>query len=505
MRTIKALKNIVTSIIQQIVTFVCGLIVPRLILGTYGSDVNGLINSITQFLSYISLLESGFGSVIKSILYKPIAKKNKEEIQNILKSSEHFFRVIALIFIIYIILLCFLYPVFVNTQFDTIFTVSLIVIIAISTFAEYFFGMTYKLYLQAEQKGYITSSIQIVTIIINTILVLILINCGATIQIVKLGSALIFIFRPILQNIYVKRKYNINLKNAKKDYKIKQKWDGFAQHLAGVIHGNTDVAILTIFSTMKEVSVYTIYNLIVMGLRNIITILSSAIDSAFGDMMAKGEKENLNNKFSTYEFIYYTIITIIYSCALVLIVPFVQVYTKGITDTNYVRYIFAYIFVLAYFIHAIKTPYNTLAYTAGKFKETQKGAWIEAFSNLIISLLLVNFLGIVGVAIGTLISVLIRGIEFLIFTSKNILDRKNSKTFIRAIISILELLLVTFIGNIIINFKEISYINWIVEGIKVFIMSVIIIIPINLIYYKNERSELKKMLKRLIMRKGEKI
>src|SRR5699024_1696666 len=143
---------------------------------------------------------------------------------------------------------------------------------------------------------------------------------------------------------------------------IEQKWDGLAQHIAGVVHGNTDVTILTIFSTMKEVSVYTVYNLVVTGIRNLVTILSNSIDAAFGDMIARKEKDNLNKKFRMYELVYYTAITIIYSCTIVLIVPFVQVYTKGITDVNYTRNIFAYIFVFAYFIHAIKTPYNTLAY-----------------------------------------------------------------------------------------------------------------------------------------------
>lgn len=495
MRTIKALKNMITSVIQQIVAFVCGLIVPRLILGSFGSDVNGLINSITQFLAYITLLESGFGPVVKSILYKPIAKKDKQQIENILKASEHFFRIIACIFIIYIVGLCFLYPVFVNNQFDTMFTVSLILIIAISTFAEYFFGMTYKLYLQAEQKAYVTSTTQIVTTIINTILVLVLIKFGASIQIVKLFSAVVFVFRPIIQNIYVKRKYKINLKDAQKDYKIEQKWDGFAQHLAGVIHGNTDVAILTIFSNMKEVSVYTIYNLVVTGIRNIITILSNAIDSAFGDMMAKGEKENFNKKFSMYEFIYYTIVTIVYSCAIVLIVPFVEVYTKGVNDVNYTRYIFAYIFVFAYFIHAIKTPYNTLSYTAGKFKETRIGAWVEATTNLIISLALVKWLGIIGVAIGTLISVTIRGIEFLIFTSKKILDRKVKKTFIRSAISVIELLIISILGNLVMNFTEISYMEWIVQAIKVFAIAIIVTLPINLLYYHEEREGLLSLIK----------
>ena len=159
--------------------------------------------------------------------------------------------------------------------------------------------------------------------------------------------------------------------------------------------------------------------------------------------------------------------------------------------------------MFGYFIHAIKTPYNTLAYTAGKFKETQRGAWIEAFSNLIISLILVQFWGIIGVAVGTLVSVTIRGIEFLIFSSKNILDRNVRKTFTRSIISIVELIVISIVGEMILNFTDVSYIRWIIEGIKIFIISIIIIFPVNLLYYKEERKEIVGVIKSLL-RKGAK-
>ena len=136
MRSKKAIYNIVSSLLLQIIIVLYGFIVPRIIIGSFGSDVNGLISSITQFLAYITLLESGFGPVVKSALYKPIASKDNDTIANILKTTEKFFRKIAYIFIIYIIILCFLYPLLVTKNFNWLFTISLILIIGISTFAE---------------------------------------------------------------------------------------------------------------------------------------------------------------------------------------------------------------------------------------------------------------------------------------------------------------------------------------------------------------------------------
>ena len=116
MRGKKAILNVLSSLVLQIVVLLSGFIVRKIIIQVYGSDINGLISSITQFLGYITLLESGVGPVIKSALYKPIANKNNEEISNILFSSEKFFKKIAKIFIVYLLGLAFIYPVIVANQ-----------------------------------------------------------------------------------------------------------------------------------------------------------------------------------------------------------------------------------------------------------------------------------------------------------------------------------------------------------------------------------------------------
>lgn len=92
MRGKKLIKNIILSLGVQLVTAICGFIIPKLIIEQYGSAVNGLVSSITQFLAYITFLEAGIGPVIKAALYKPIAKKDKNTIQDILKTSESFLK-----------------------------------------------------------------------------------------------------------------------------------------------------------------------------------------------------------------------------------------------------------------------------------------------------------------------------------------------------------------------------------------------------------------------------
>ena len=332
-----------------------------------------------------------------------------------------------------------------------------------------------------------------------------LIYLGANIHAVKLISATIFIIRPILQNLYVKKKYNINLKDVDKNYKIQQKWDGLAQHVAAVIHNNTPVVLLTIFSTTKEISVYSVYLLVINGIRNLVQSVTKGVDATFGDMIAKKEEKTLNNTFRIYETIYFTMISIVFTCTMLLILPFVDVYTKQVTDTNYFRPVFAYLLVISEFFWAIRQPYNDLVKVAGHFKETMIGAWIECGINIVLSIILVFKFGIVGVTIGTLVAMVVRTIEFMYHANKYILQRKQIISLTRVAVIAIQVLLIVGISRLLPMFKITSYFYWIIYGVIVFFITTIIIVPINFIFYKNDIKKMWIIIKNAFFRRGEKI
>lgn len=492
MRKKKVIRNVMFSVLQQLIAIICGFIVPKLIIKTYGSDVNGLVSSITQFLAYITLLEAGIGPVVRAQLYKPIAKKNTQEIENILFSAEKYFRTIAAIFIGYIILLLVFYPIIVNKDFSRIFSSSLIIIISISSFAEYYFGMAYRIFLHADQKSYIISIIQSVTTILNTIIIIVLALSNTSILILKLLSSIIFVLRPLLQYIYVKKKYSFNYKSVDKNYKLKNKWDGLAQHVAAIVYSNTDVAVLTIFTSVIEVSIYSVYHLVTSSLQKIIQSISDGIDASFGNLLAKDETEKLRISFEKYEVLYYTLIALVYISTFSLVIPFVKAYTNGIKDANYVIPIFGLIIMMSSFVYSIKIPYHTIVKTAGHFKQTQKGAWIEAIVNLVLSIILVFKFGLIGVAIGTLVATAIRTIELLIYSLKNIIGVSPLKSVYKIIICIIEVAIFSTLFNIILEpivFNNLT--KFIIVAIIVFTITLITIGIINiLIIYRSSYKEI---------------
>ena len=293
MRTKKAVINTMTSIMAEVVSIICGLILPRLILGAFGSSYNGITSSITQFLSCIVLLRAGVGSVTRAALYNPLSKKDKSEISGIVNATAIFMKKVALIYVGALIVFACVYPFLVRNSFSWIFSATLVLIIGSSTFVDNYFGIAYQMLLQADQKNYVNTIPQIVTTILNTIVAAVLIHCGAGIHLVKLGSAIVYFIRPLFLSYYVKKKYEIDADIKPNNSAISQRWDAFAQQAAAFVNNNTDVIVLTMFSDIKEVSVYTVYYMVANGLYKVEQTFTDGIEAAFGNKLAKKENRVL--------------------------------------------------------------------------------------------------------------------------------------------------------------------------------------------------------------------
>ena len=488
-RSKKLALNTTISLINQLVIVICGFILPRMFLVTYGSAVNGLQASITQCLGFIALCELGVGAVVQSALYKPLAKKNEEEISKIICSAERFFHKLGWLLLVYTLVLMVFYPLIIKKEFGFIYTSSLILIISLSSFAQYFLGITYRLLLNADQMGFIQLSLHIITLILNTIIAVTLMKSGVSIHWVKLVSSIIFIVQPICLILYVHKHYHINHKLKLNTEPIKQKWNGIAQHISAFVLGGTDIAVLTLFCSLDAVSVYTVYNLVINGIKQFVFAFTAGVQATFGNMLVNQEMDNLRTSFSHFEWLMHTVTTFLFGMTGLLIVPFVQVYTKGVTDTNYIVPSFAMLFTCAIAMHCLRLPYNIMILAAGHYKETQNSAFIEAGINIVLSVLLVFKYGLIGVVIGTLLALTYRTIYFAYYLSHNIIGRELTHFRKHILIDIF-----TIIGMIICtcSFKmtEISYGAWFVLACKTGIICLIISTVINWLFYCQEITQL---------------
>jgi O-antigen/teichoic acid export membrane protein len=478
----KLFLNVSSSLVHQVVTIVCGLILPRAFISYFGSEINGLVASITQFISIIAFLELGIGAVVQASLYKPLAKKSYDEISAIISSSNRFFRNLAKFLLIYILVLIFIYPIFINSSYDFYFTSSLILILAMSSFVQYFFSISYQLLLNADQLAFIPLITNTGLTIANTILVIVLIRLNYSLHVVKLVSAIIFLIKPILFQIIVRKKYKLNLKIRYETEPIKQKWNGIAQHIAAVVLSSTDIIVLSVFSSLSAVSVYSIYYMIVNGIKQIVLSSTTGTLSLFGNMLANNENEKLKQIFTKYVWFKHNLVVMLFTITGILIIPFITVYTAVIDDYNYIYPTFGVLLTLSQALYCLRLPYNQIVLAAGHFKQTQNSAIIEASINIIISIFLVSKFGLIGVAIGTAVAMGYRTIYLAWYLSSNIIYFKISNFFKHLVVDAISVIMMVLMTRTL-SLQVSSYIEWIFLAVKVTGICIFVSLIINFIFY----------------------
>lgn len=480
------------------VGIICGLILPRLLLHRFGSAYNGIVASITQFLSCATLLRAGLGGVTRVALYKPLARKNWDEVSEVVNATQKFMRKVSYIFFALLFFFAFVYPFIVMDQFEWLFSFGLVLILGISTIFECYFGVAYQFLLQADQKRYVISITRICAVVLNTVIAAVLIKLNCTIYEVKLGSALVYSIQPLSIYLYVNHHYPLKRENNPTTTVIAQRWDAFAHQVSSFVTTNTDIIVLTIFSDIKTVSIYSVYNMVVSPIKNLIVSAANGTEAAFGNMLAQNEMDVLRRRFTQFEFLTFLVTTGLFVCTAALISPFIWVYTSGVEDVNYWQPTFGLLMCIAQYFACIRLPYQTIVEAAGYFRETRNGAILEAILNIGISIPMVCIIGLNGVVIGTVVSLAFRTTQYASFVDKRVM-KGTLFSYIRGLVfSVSSAVGTLWVSRVILGNGMISnFGRWIVHGLCIAgITAVVMLVASTVMYPKQAISTFRKFCNR---------
>lgn len=465
MKNKETLLSMISGLILQFFTIISGFILPKIILSYFGSEVNGLVSSLNQFLAYITLVEGGITGVILANLYKPLVDKDEKKLSSVLVTADSFFKKIGLLFVVYTLILATVYPIIFKTRFSYGYIFLLTMILSVNLLIQYMFSLTLKTILNADKKGYIVNFTQTIIVICNIILAIISVIIYPSIHVLKLISGMLFILQPVVFGKYVKSHYHIDWRAPRDNSLIKERWNGFAINLAAFIHNSTDITILTIFTSLKIVSIYSVYNLVSSGIKQLINACLTGIAHTVGQAYAKRNFDELNQKMDIYEYIVFVLVYFFFTVSALLITPFVQMYTKGIVDTNYYQPVFGILLLISEALYLIKLPHLNLAYYANKFKEITLPAFIEATLNIVISILLVSKWGLIGVAVGTIAGMIYRMVFHVYYTSKIVPDRKQSKFYKKFLLFSVMAIIGFYLCYKCFPIVNVTVFNWIMHAI----------------------------------------
>ena len=242
--------------------------------------------------------------------------------------------------------------------------------------------------------------------------------------------------------------------------------------------------------------------MIMGGVYGFLVPVTNGIYAAFGNMFAKGEEASIQKGLRLYEQVVFVMTTILYSVVLSAILPFVACYTDGITDVDYIRPAFVYVYVAAQLFRCYRFPYSDVVNAAGHFRQMRNPAFIEAVINIALSVALVFKFGIIGVAVGSLVAYIYRTVRYAYYMSKHVAVRSMTPFFKRVGLSGATIILITLIISLIPFPVANNYFVWLSNCVTMMIFSIIIVTLVEIIFYRRDLFRLIAMVKRLFAKKN---
>lgn len=481
--------NAITSLMLQVITIICGFVLPRMVLSAYGSQVNGLVQSISQFLGYIMLAELGMGAVLQAALYGPLAKQDWPQVSRVMKSGRRFYHGVAGALAVYALALTVIYPRFVAGQFSRGEVAALIAIMTAAPLAGYWFDAGSQLLMIADQRGSVVYLTTLVNTVLTTAACALVMRLGGSVQLMRLTMGAFGVLLPIVFLMQVKRRYPLDSRVAIEGEPIAQKWNGIGQHVAFVVLENTDMAVLTLLSTLQSVSVYAVYHMVVYGVKKLFTAVTHSLQAKLGALWVSGDGDALNRYFNRLEGAVHYAAVLLFGCMGVLIVPFVAVYTRGVTDADYIQPLFAALMVAAHGVHCLREPYDKLILAAGHFKQTQGNYIAAAAMNLVVSVAAVRRYGLAGVAVGTLLSMAFQVVWMAIYDSRVLLRRSPAVLAKRLAVDAVTALAVVLIAGRVPELGA-GYAGWIARAAIVTLIGTAVTALSALLFYREDARAL---------------
>lgn len=468
-------------------------------LSYYGSEINGLVSSILQFINYFTIVEAGLSGAAIFSLYKPLAENNYDEINGVVSSAKRYYYQAGGIFTSAVIVLSFVYPIIVHTQsLGTSSMRFLVVMLGAKGFLDFFSLAKYRALLTADQKIFVISISSSIYTILNTILISLFAINSLPITWVYFFSLLPLLVRTFILSFYVKRHYPyIDYSASPNNGALKARWDALFQQFVGMAQNSAPPIIATIFLSLKEVSIYAIYNMVISGLNGVLTIFTTNLSPSFGNVIAKNQSETLKKSYHEFEFIYLQLIAIAYSVAYTLIIPFITLYTKGVNDTEYNVPIIATLMVLNGFLYSLKTPQGMIIIAAGHYKETRWRSLLQALILIIGGIILVRPFGLSGIIMGAILSNIYRGIDMFFYVPKRITKLSPFYTLKNYLLQSITIIGTVSVGHLI-SRNVTSWGKWIFIAIVCTVVSISILLCVSMFFNKTVFHSLKNRLISLI-------
>ena len=424
----KILLNSSVGLLSQFITLILGFVVPRIVMKNYGSDTNGLVSTITQIFTYIALLESGINQSAKNMLYKPLSDNDEKGISFWMSIAQRYYRRISWIYLLCVCAMGLFLPFILktNVSFLTVFTY--IIFEGLTAVISFYYINTWTCFLQARGDGYVISIIELITKIFSYSIRIVLVLYGMNIALIQIGYFCVSLLKLLLYRLYIRKKFSwVNLNIAPSTTKLPDRNSYILTEITWTIFSSTDMIVLGVFLSTVYSSVYSTYNMVFVALTSLLSSVYNSLTYNLG-LVFNEDKRKYISLHDAFDSLFLGTMSILMSTTYIMILPFIRLYTKGITDVEYVNHILPLLFCLIQMMSWTRYTSGQLSGIAGYAKITSRFSLLEAICNLVLSVIFVKYWGISGVLLATVISLPIKVVFLIVLANKTIMKRSCWKS-----------------------------------------------------------------------------
>lgn len=480
MKSEKTMYNVIFGLGSQIIIILLGLIVPRVILTHYGSDTNGLTSTVTQIFTYMALLEAGIGQATRNALYFPVKEKSKDGISYIMSVSRRYYRKITVFYALGILVLATLLPMIIKSNINY-FTIFFVVFFeGLSGVISFWYIQNWTQLLIAEGKNYVKANLDMLDRVLCYCVKIVMAYMGVNIAVIQIAYFFVSLGKLAFYKYYFHKHYSwINYDAAPKEAILQDRNAYIITEVAWTLFSSTDMIVLSIFCSTEIASVYAIYNMIFANINTLLNSVYQGTQFILGQAYYEG-KEKYMKVHDAFNSLFVGAMTILMSVTYIMILPFIRMYTAGVTDIEYIQPILPLFFCLVQILSWSRFVGGNLTGIAGYAKNVCKISMIEAITNIVGSIVLVNFFGIVGVIAATAIALPLKVIYVTWLTETKILRRSCFKTISILGINYFAFFIVYFVEKVI-DLNIHNVLEFIKYGIAITIISTVIIGMMNIL------------------------
>lgn len=447
--------------LSNAVTGILGIALQKIFIIKLGETLLGVNSTYTSILSVLSLAELGLGTAVNFSLYGPVARGEKETVKAYMQFYKKAYRVIALVIacagLALVPFLRFIIrdPVGIDSNADLI---GYYLIFLFNTVSSYFVAYKYSLP-NAEQKNYIQSNVLTITKIATVLTQIALLLLVPDFYLYLLAAAAIELIQKIFANAYLNRKYpllkekNVRKLTAEEFSDIRKKTGALVCHKVGdAARLQTDSVIITSFINVTMSGYVDNYNKVINLIANFVNVIFNSVISGFGNLIATESNEKQYEMFRVYRFFASWIYGFSSVGFFLLLTPFISWYYGGRFALP--AAVVGAILIDFYFKgeRVVLSNYKT---AAGVFEQDKFLPLIQGAVNLVLSIVLVQRIGLLGVYIGTIVSGLIANIIRPVIIYRACFDRKADSYFYDAFryigVSALALVVCMLAGNAVLS------------------------------------------------------